>query len=173
VQRLVGSKLRDFPRVQRWERQSDVFQNVMLTLHQKLGKIEFKDTRHFFRLSGVLVRRELVNLHRHHYGPQGHAAHHLTQGISPGGSDPSDATPAAAVERAAASDSSDPVEALQTLEVHQHVGRLPKDLREVVGLLYYHGLSPVEAADVMKVSRRTVDRLWDKARARLGRAIRG
>ena len=34
--------------------------------------------RDFYRLAAVQVRRELIDLARHYYGPQGHGAHHAS-----------------------------------------------------------------------------------------------
>ena len=55
----------------------------------------------------------------------------------------------------------------QWTELHQHIDALPDDEREVVGLLFYQGLSQAEAAELLGVSVRTVQRRWHSALCKL------
>jgi len=50
------------------------------------------------------------------------------------------------------------------MEFHGSVEALPKDLREVVDLLYYEGLTQAEAAAVLDISPRTLKRRWLEAK---------
>ena len=52
-------------------------------------------------------------------------------------------------------------------EFHEQIEALPEPQRELFDLLWYHGLSQQEAADVLQVSTRTVKRAWREARLRL------
>jgi RNA polymerase sigma factor (sigma-70 family) len=47
------------------------------------------------------------------------------------------------------------------------VDNLPLEEREVVGLIYYHGWTQQQIAELFNVSVRTVRRRWDTARQRL------
>ena len=50
---------------------------------------------------------------------------------------------------------------------HEEVEKLPVEEREVIGLVFYHGFSQAEIADLFQVSERTVQRRWQSAVARL------
>src|SRR5256885_9614190 len=52
---------------------------------------------------------------------------------------------------------------LQWTELHEQIGALPDEEREVVGLLFYQGLSQAETAEVLGISLRTVQRRWHDA----------
>jgi RNA polymerase sigma factor (sigma-70 family) len=57
-------------------------------------------------------------------------------------------------------------------ELYQQIECLPTHEREVVDLLYFHGLSQTETATHMGVTERTVRRYWTIARARLFQALK-
>jgi len=67
-----------FPQLRRWEQTDDVFQNSMVKLHRALSEVRVESVRHFFNLAAVQVRRELLDLAKHHFGPHGGAANHHT-----------------------------------------------------------------------------------------------
>src|SRR3954451_11884248 len=78
--RLAHRMLRDFPGVARWEGTDDVLQNATLRLCRALKDATPESPRSFFNLAAVQIRRELIDLARHHYGPHGDAAHHESVG---------------------------------------------------------------------------------------------
>jgi RNA polymerase sigma-70 factor (ECF subfamily) len=53
-------------------------------------------------------------------------------------------------------------------EFHEAATSLPDDQRAVFDLLWYHGLSQPEAADLLGIPLRTLQRLWRTARLTLG-----
>jgi len=63
----------------------------------------------------------------------------------------------------------DPAALAEWSEFHEQVERLPEKYREVTELLWYHGLTQAEAANLLGVSDRTVKSRWREARLRLGR----
>jgi RNA polymerase sigma-70 factor (ECF subfamily) len=98
--------------------------------------------REFYRLAALQVRRELIDLARHHYGPQGSAAH---QDATTPADDPADAGPG-------------PEGLAAWTEFHERVGLLPDGEREVFDLVWYQGLNYAEAAVFLDVSHRTLRR---------------
>jgi RNA polymerase sigma-70 factor (ECF subfamily) len=123
--------------------------------------------RDFFRLAALNIRRELLDLARHHYGPLGQAARHASSsGVSSASSDDSGAAGPADLSR-------DPSRLAAWSEFHQQIEALPDEEREVFDLLWYQGLSQAEAAFVLEVSERTVKRRWQTARLRLHEALQG
>ena len=86
VRLLARRLLRDDPAVRRWEQTDDVLQNALLRLHRAVKATRPATTRDFINLAATQIRRELKDLFRHHYGPEGHAAHHKSD---PGAGTPS------------------------------------------------------------------------------------
>src|SRR5439155_24901588 len=79
--RLTRKMLRGDRRVTRWEQTDDVLQNAAVRLHRALATVRPKTVRDFFRLFALQIRRELIDLARHHYGPAGAARKHETQAV--------------------------------------------------------------------------------------------
>ena len=166
LRRLVRWHLRGFPAVRRWEETGDVLQSVLMRLCRALEQVRPHDAREFFALSGRLIRRELIDLKRHHYGPEGAGAHHATR--------PPAAGDATGVPRDVGEpvDAGNPAELAAALELHEHVESLPAELAEVVNLIWYQGLAHEEAAAVLRVSAKTVGRRWRDARLQLRHWLR-
>src|SRR5262249_44655981 len=80
--RLAHKMVRDFPGVARWEGTDDVLQNATLRLCRALKDATPESPRSFFNLAAVQIRRELIDLARHHYGPHGMGANHESVGPS-------------------------------------------------------------------------------------------
>ena len=159
--RLTRKMLRGFPTVRRWEETDDVWQNAGLRLWKSLADVQIENTRHFFRLAALQIRRELIELARHYGGPQGIGAHHAT---APDINE-SDATPHVAHDPA--DDTHEATRLAAWTELHECVEKLPAEAREVFELLWYHGLRQSEAAQLIGISERTVKRRWQAARLAL------
>jgi RNA polymerase sigma-70 factor (ECF subfamily) len=166
LSRLARTMLRGYPNVHRWEQTGDVLQNALLRLSRTLRQVPVATSRDFFRLAALNIRRELLDLAKHYYGPQGQGARHATLAGDPAASsdlpaaDPGDA-------------SHEPERLAAWSEFHEQVEALPAEEREVFDLLWYQGLSQAEAAEVLGVSERTIKRRWMSARLRLQDALQG
>jgi RNA polymerase sigma factor (sigma-70 family) len=57
--------------------------------------------------------------------------------------------------------------------VHALIDGLAEEDREIMGLLFYQGLSQAEASEVLNVSLRTVQRRWHDALCKLHRRLNG
>ena len=62
-----------------------------------------------------------------------------------------------------------PASLAQWTELHTMIDALPEDEGEVMGLIFYQGFTQTEAAELLKVSVRTLQRRWHTALARLHR----
>jgi RNA polymerase sigma-70 factor (ECF subfamily) len=162
--RLAHKMLKGFPRVRRWEQTDDVLQNAVLRLHRALESTAPQSVRSFFNLAAVQIRRELIDLARHYDVPSGMAARHETEAPADGSHEP-----AARV----AVDTDDPARLIAWTEFHRQVERLSDEEREVFDLLWYQGLTQGEAAEVVGVSEKTINRRWMAARMRLSMALSG
>ncbi len=120
----------------------------------------------FYRLAAMNIRRELLDLAKHYYGPQGLGAHYASvDGDANQTLFGSGAIPSVAGEDAGR------LEAWTSF--HDHVERLPDEEKEVFDLLWYQQLPQAEVAELLRVSERTVKRRWASARLTLQDALGG
>lgn len=164
LERLAHTMLRgSFGRVGRWADTGDVFQGAAVRLWNALAEVRPESVLHFHRLSAQLVRRELIDLARHFFGPHGLGARYETPAA-----DQSD-TPSSPSDPAAPTPPPDlPVD---PAALHTAVAALPEDEAVVTDLLFYQGLTQEAAARNLGVDVRTVQRRWSRARRTLGTLI--
>ena len=158
--KLTRRMFRGYPGLRRWEQTDDVFQNSLIRLHRALSTVQLESVRHFFNLAAVQIRRELLDLKKHHFGVEGHATHHHT-----------DRHPPDAADGSLSTKSDEPEDLSLWAEFHEAVNTLPGDLREIVDLLYYEGLNQDEAAEVLGIAPRTLKRRWQAAKVRLHKTL--
>jgi RNA polymerase sigma-70 factor (ECF subfamily) len=156
---LARKVFSDFPKLKRWVDSDDVLQNACLRLSRSVAAETPAFPREYFRLAALQIRRELLDLVRHYYGPQGLGANH-----SSGDGDRNQPT-------RADHSSLDPAHLAEWTELHDVVANLPDDEREVFDLLWYHGLSQPEVARLLNLSLRTVKRCWQRSRLTLHRHL--
>jgi RNA polymerase sigma-70 factor (ECF subfamily) len=161
---LTRRMLGDFERVRRWAETDDVLQNALLRLVGALRDVKPQTPREFLALASLQIRRELIDLARHYYGPEGIGANHESRppadSHGSGASDPADVR-------------QEPASLAQWTELHELIETLADEDREVIGLLFYQGLSQAEASEVLNVSLRTVQRRWHDALCHLHRVWNG
>ena len=168
LRNLARKMLRGFPRVHRWEQTDDVLQNAALRLYRALQQITAETSRDFFRLAALNIRRELLDLAKRYYGPEGQGAHHGTWGPGESATTANDSGPADPADP-----SREPSRLAAWTEFHERIAALPDEEREAFDLLWYQGLSQAEAAELLGVSERTVKRRWQTARFQLHEALQG
>jgi RNA polymerase sigma factor (sigma-70 family) len=164
--RLARKMLKGFPQVHRWEQTDDVVQNALMRLRRALETTSPVSVRSFVNLAAVQIRRELIDLARHYDGPNGMGAHHKNQVLTDGSGE-------SPLERIAAADTNDPGRFEAWTRFHRSVESLNDEDREVFDLLWYQGLTQGEAAEVLGLSEKTINRRWVAARMRLGMALGG
>lgn len=151
LSRLAHKFLRlDFPRLGRWEQTDDIAQGAALRLYRALGDVPLATPLDYHRFVALQVRRELLDLARRHFGAHGDAAHHASD-VDWGAAEPG-------------VDTFDPARLAEWTEFHRQVDSLPDDERAVADLLYYQGLPQEEAARLLGVDVRTVQRRWRRIR---------
>lgn len=125
-----------------------------------MANVQVESVRHFFNLAALQIRRELLDLSRHYFGPEGLAANHHTD------SQPSDDRGGKLHES-----TQEPDDIGSWAEFHKQIEQLPQDEQEVANLLYYEGLSQEDAAKVLGVSIRTIKRRWQNAKLKLYKGL--
>jgi RNA polymerase sigma-70 factor (ECF subfamily) len=156
--RLAHVMFRDYPRLRRWEETGDVLQNALIRLDRALKTVCPPTLRDFYRLATLEIRRELLDLVRHHFGPRGEAGRHQSGSLL--------------LDRAG-TDTLDVSRLASWSEFHRQVEALPAEEREVFDLLWYQGLGHTEAAGILDVAPRTVKRRWQSACLKLHEALGG
>jgi RNA polymerase sigma factor (sigma-70 family) len=158
---LAHRMLRRYPRLQRWEETDDVMQEATWRVFRSMEAVRPASVREFFGLAATQVRRTLIDLVRHHFGPLGDAANHET-----------DVADVAAVQSV-----HDRRSGPETLEewthFHELVETLPTEEQEAFSLVWYGGLSQRDAADVLEISERTMIRRMNKARSLIFQSMNG
>jgi RNA polymerase sigma factor (sigma-70 family) len=165
--RLTRRMLRNYPHLRRWEQTEDIFQTAVMKLYRSLSEVRPASVREFFGLAVLQIRRTLIDLARHHFGPEGEAAHHH-----------SDHRPAAAGDdpnrlRDPVSRSCRPETLAEWSEFHELVDRLPPDERDIFHLVWYAGLPQKDIAELMHISLPTVQRRWYAAQLNLYELLQG
>jgi RNA polymerase sigma factor (sigma-70 family) len=149
---LTRQMMRRFPGLREWEETSDVLQNVLIRIDRVLLSIDVATPLDLIKLATKHIRCELIDLKRHHFGPEGRGTHQVPPGQNGDGfPEPAD--------RAA-----DPYDLGWWSAWHEAIANLPEDEREVVEMLYYQGLKRAEAAALLEIPLRTFERRWMKAR---------
>jgi RNA polymerase sigma-70 factor (ECF subfamily) len=165
LRRLARVMLRDYPRVGRWEQTDDVLQNSLLRLWRALEGVRPATPREFCGLATLQIRRELVDLARHYFGPLGLGAHHATE--------PSPGAEAPAAPNPAAGSSYSPARLAAWTDFHDQVAGLPADLRAAFEARWYLNLPYDEAAELLAVSVSTVIRHYQAACRKLNEVFKG
>lgn len=154
LRKMVRRMLKSFPNVHRWEDTDDVLQISALRFHKAISKNSPDSPKHFFRLAGVLIRQTLIDLSRKHSRSNGYGANHDTNvGIE-----------LRAVATPRSGQREEPYGLMDWADFHRQIEQLPEKEREVFDLLWYGGLSQSEAAMILGLEIRTIQRRWRQAR---------
>jgi RNA polymerase sigma factor (sigma-70 family) len=152
---LAHRMLRSYPRVRDQVGTADVVLEACHRLLRALRQVTPTSMQHFYNLSSLQIGRELKDLARHfRRGP------HLPLGegaepVAPG----SDRQEVEELERWAA--------------LHEEVGRLPEQEREVFGLRHYEGLTWPAIAEVLHINEKTARTRWNSALISLQETLGG
>jgi RNA polymerase sigma factor (sigma-70 family) len=156
---MAQRMLKKYPGVGRWSDTDDVLQQSLMRLHRALATVKPESVRKFYGLAATQIRRELIDLARSYYGPQGIGTKHDTDGGTAAEHEP---------------ESYFEPETIQAwTEFHQAIDQLPEAEKEVFSLLWYDGLTQADAARVLGISLATLKRRWVSARLLLQDMLQG
>jgi RNA polymerase sigma factor (sigma-70 family) len=161
LRNLARHMLNGSPALRRWAGSDDVLQNSLIRLVRALEAVKPDSSRDFFGLAALQMRRELIDLARHFYGPRGHGANHES------------GTDERLLDAGVKADANQPDAMAQWAELHEHIGQLDESQREIVDLIFYQGLNQTETAEVLGVSVRTVQRRWHTVLLKLNEFLEG
>ena len=140
-----------------------MLQNSIVRLWKYLNDHQPETPVDYFRLAACLIRRELIDLSRHHFG---HRAKSTDSTDSVSTSDVDSVAPTAQPIMAN-DDTLDPEKLSQWTEFHEYVEKLPEEDRSLFDLLWYQGLTMAETSELLNIPLRTLGRRWKLVRVRL------
>jgi RNA polymerase sigma factor (sigma-70 family) len=153
---MAHTRFRKFPRVRRLHETDDVLNDAAMRLVRALRAVRPTSPSAFLGLAGEQIRRELIDLARHEYGPQGQGAHHAS-GPVPG--------------EAVADPAAGPATEVTWRDLLRHCqDALTGEEREVFDRVHLMGQSKKEVANQLDMPVITVKRRWRSALIRLGEA---
>ena len=153
LESLARKMLSGYPGVRRFEQTGDLLQKSLIRLMHALREVEPLSVRDFFGLAAEQMRRELLDLARSYFGPNGDGTRQsggLHGHGAAGGLDPPDLR-------------KDPADLQRWGDIREAVAELPAEERVVVEALFYHGWTKPEAAAFLRLDVRTVRRRWTSA----------
>lgn len=162
--RVLTSKMMkaNFSRLARWEQTDDVLQNSLTQLHRSLKDLKPESVAQFMGLAATQIRRNLINLVRHHFGPEGAARKHCSDIAN------TDVPRKIDIQPARSGEPETPEQWEAFLEAFE---RLPQEERELIDLIHLQGMTQVEAAETLGISDRTIRRRFLSAKASLKEAM--
>jgi RNA polymerase sigma-70 factor (ECF subfamily) len=168
LRRLAGKMLRqDFPRLGQAHGSSSILHRAFLRLFLPMDQVRPPTVRDFFRFASHRMRCVLIDLARRR-----DADPVRTNGDNRPGAD-GNGSGAGAGPHDPGADSEGPARLAAWSEFHRQAAQLPEGEREVFELIWYQGLSQVEAARVLDVHMKTVSYRYKKACLRLADQVRG
>lgn len=162
LNRLARKLLNQNRALARWETAEDVYQNAALRLCRALKDVKPASEADFINLAALQIRREIVDLYRHHFGPMGHATFHSTV---PTASD--EWGQVTLLYDLIVNSEGGPADKFDENELRKLVDQLDQEHRAVFVLLVFKELDQVEAAKKLNLSVSTVKRRWREAKAQL------
>lgn len=158
--RLLGMN----PKVRRWEMTDDVMQQTMMRLYRSLNDVKPRTPRELFGLVRLQISRELTDLARKHYGPQGIGHNHATGGAVTDLADP--------IQRVA-NDTHNPSKLHEWIEFHEAIDALDEPLKEVFQMSWYRLMTHEEMSKALDCSTKTIQRRYRQACLELQRQCEG
>ncbi len=163
--RLLAKKIvGNIPGVSHFEQTDDLLQNSMVRLWKAFEKHHPPTTLEYYRLASSIMRRELIDMSRHYFGPEGMGANlaRTVYSADAGAISPIDFQ---------GDETSEPHKLSRWTEFHEYIEHLEQDDRTLFDLLWYQGLTLEVAAQITGSSERTTRRRWKAARLALYRTL--
>ena len=127
---------------------------------RSLKDVKPDSKRVFNGLAAQQIRRELCDMARSLYGPQGLGRHHRTEVVGQSSGEDSTPMPKAAAQQ------TDSIDLIEMTTFHEALNGLPSDEKEVFELIFYLGMSQADVAKLLNVSERTVKRRFVSSKIR-------
>lgn len=161
LDRLARHMLRSFPNVREWTEAEDVLQSSLMRLLHTLMTITPKSMRDYYNLAAVHIRRELLDLARRYRG----------RGYVPIDSDSGTDSQSGYSHIPHPASPPIPDDFDLWVKFHESIDELDSEEREVIGLVFYHGWTQKQIAELFQVDERTIRRRWTAACDKLRKRV--
>ena len=156
LEKLAHQMFAGFPLARTEADTGDLLQMAVVRLLRVLKEFVPETPADMMRLAALQMRRELIDLSRRiRQGPIDKPSLDHSQRFEP----------------QSGQSTLNPVRLAEWTEFHEHASELPEDLGIVFDLIWYQGISQVEAASILNVHERTIQRRWRDARLMLQQRI--
>ena len=162
---LTSQLLRSFPRGRDHDDTTGIFNEAYLRLHSSLDEVKPSTVRQFLGLAALEIRRTLLDVVRKVSG-RGKTKKGTRVGGNVGGGGDEEG---AIIDPPIKGDDQKRFEL--TEDLFTAIDELPPELKEVVMLLHFQGLTQAEVAALFEVHEDTVKRWWAKARILLAERL--
>jgi RNA polymerase sigma factor (sigma-70 family) len=163
--RILAQKIgSNIPAVKRYEQTDDLLQNAMIRLWKAFDRHKPTTPLDYYRLASAIMRRELIDMSRQLFGPEGLGANMAKSAML-------NASAVHSPLDAVGDETNDPNSLARWTEFHEYVDQLDEESKTLFDLLWYQGLSLDDAASLAGMSERTARRRWKAARLDLYRAL--
>lgn len=166
LRRFASAMMRSSSVAREWHDTDDLLQGALIRLERALRDCQPTDATSFRKLATLQLKRELRDLIkalRRRKRDVGRVAR-LDNPVADGGTSPQ------------AMDPADPAtnheHLLDWTDLHDAIERLPDEQREVMDLIFYNGLTHEQAATLLGVATKTIQRRLREAKESLAEAIR-
>jgi len=157
TQRMMGR----YPKLRRWEESDDVLQTVVIRLHQSLEEVRPDSVPQLMKLAATQIRRTLIDLVRHYFGPEGIGTRHHSDAID------SSHSAHQAVSQTQKGTAEEPETLEQWLIFHESVEQLAADERQIFELIWYGNMTQQQVSKLLDISPSTVKRRMRSVRLQL------
>lgn len=151
--KLAEKAIIGFQLVRRKEDTDDLLHNSMIRLQKSLSGQIPANAIEYYSFVATLIRNELIDMGRKHLGRKNWRKGRISNNNH-------------LVDSAADPETSNN-SYVKWIEFHEEVNLLEKDYKEVFDLIFYEGLNQEQTANILGVSKKTVQRRWKIAKAKL------
>jgi len=161
---IARGLLQQFPSIWKIEEAEAIVHASYEKLKRALEEVRPTTVRQFFGLASLQMKRVLLDLSRKGNRPNGPRP--LVVGGSARGNSENGGFDCAGSQSGMSG-------ARSRLDVWEALEKLPQDEREVVDLIFFHGLSQVEIGTILGVHKDTIKNRWARARILLADLLPG
>lgn len=156
IEQMTRRMMRHEREVARWEETADIAQMARLKIWNAMDELESTDPESLMAVAAKQIRWLLIDRARKHRGPQSYGKNHASVVISQDDDSPSPLDLAGQRDRPGNYE-----------HLHEAVDLLPSELRSIIDLVYYHGMTQSEVAEFLGVAEKTVQRRNKRAQKML------
>jgi RNA polymerase sigma factor (sigma-70 family) len=153
LQKLTRRMFRKYPGLKTLEETDDIVQKLVIRLHRMLNELVPENTAAFFRLASQNIRWVLYDLAK-----SSASKYRPLNSSDLASNDPKND------HRQAVAPEGEPSSLIEWADFYGKINQLPEENRQIFDLLWFQGLSQIEAAKALNMPTRTFTRKWTETK---------